>query len=70
MTNPKWKPTNYQKIRLISNTKRYIEQKLDELHTELECPNEFIFDFIKDIQKEWDPDNYKFKAQKLLKYYP
>ena len=30
MTNPKWQPTNYQKDRLISNTKKYIKQKLDE----------------------------------------
>ena len=70
MTNQTWQPTNYQKARLISCTKKYIKQKLIDLHTELECPNEFIFDFIKDIHHDWDPDSYKFKAQKLQKYYP
>ena len=52
MKNKKWQPTNYQKDRLISFTKKYIHQKLNDLHKELECPNEFIFDFIKDIQQD------------------
>jgi hypothetical protein len=67
MNNQKWKPTNYQKDRLISFTKKYINQKLNDLSKELECPNEFIFDFIKDIQKDWDPDSYKSKAEKIQK---
>ena len=65
MNNQKWLPTNYQKDRLISSTKKYIHQKLNDLHKELECPNEFIFDFIKDIQKDWDPDSCKSKSEKL-----
>ena len=44
-----------------------LPQKLDELQSELKCPNEFIYDFIKDIQKEWDPNSFKLKAQKLQK---
>ena len=56
MTSQKWQATNYQKERPISNTQKYIKQKLDELQIELQCPNEFIFDFIKDIQQDWDPD--------------
>ena len=70
MTNQKWQPTNYQKERLISYTKKYITQKLIELHKELECPSEFIFDFIQDIQKGWDPDSCKSKSEKLLKNQP
>ncbi len=70
MNNKKWQPTNYQKDRLISCTKKYIDQKLNDLHKELECPNEFIFDFIKDIQQDWDPDSYKSKSEKLLKNKP
>ena len=65
MTTIKWQATNYQKERPISNTKKYIKQKLDELQKEIECPNEFIYDFIEDIQKNWDPDSCKLKAQKL-----
>ncbi len=65
MNNQKWQPTNYQKDRVISETKKYIEQKLNSLYKELDCPSEFIFDFIKDIQKDWDPDSYKYKAEKL-----
>tara|TARA_B100001769_G_scaffold235759_1_gene200283 strand:+ start:113 stop:319 length:207 start_codon:yes stop_codon:yes gene_type:complete len=65
MYNQNWQATNYQKDSLITNTKKYIKQKLDELQIELECPNEFIYDFIKDIQQDWDPDSFKLKAQKL-----
>ena len=67
MTREKWHATNYQKERLISNAKKYIKQKLNDLHKELECPNEFIFDFIEDIQKDWDPNSCKLKSQKLQK---
>ena len=65
MSNKNWQPTNYQKERLITNTKKYIKQKLDQLQRELQCPNEFIYDFIKDIQQEWNPDSCKLKAEKL-----
>ncbi|MDC3119068.1 hypothetical protein OA503_05350 [Prochlorococcus sp. AH-716-K03] len=65
MTSQKWHATNYQKERHISNTQKYIKQKLDELQKEIECPNEFIYDFIEDIQKNWDPDSFKLKARKL-----
>ena len=44
-----------------------MNQKLNDLHEELECPKEFIFDFIKDIQQDWDPNSYKSKAEKLQK---
>ena len=67
MNNKKWQPTNYQKDRLISCTKKYIHQKLNDLYKELECPDEFIFDFIKDILKDWDPDSYKSKSEMLQK---
>ena len=67
MNSQNQKPTNYQKDRLISETKKYIEEKLNDLHKELESPNEFIYDFIKDIQKGWDPDSCKLKSQKLQK---
>ena len=67
MNNQNWQATNYQKDRLIANTKKYIKQKLDELQRELKCPNDFIYDFTKDIQKDWDPDSCKLKAQKLQK---
>ena len=67
MDKKNWQPTNYQKDRLISCTKKYITQKIDVLQSELNCPNEFIFDFLKDIQQNWDTDSYKLKAQKLQK---
>ena len=60
------KPTNYQKDRPISNTK-YIKQKIDQLQREIVCPIQFIYDFIKDIQQDWNPDSYKLKTQKLKK---
>ena len=65
MIDHNWHATNYQKDRHISNTKKYIKQKLIELQKEIECPNEYIYDFIKDIQQDWNPDSCKLKAQKL-----
>ena len=67
MNNKRWSPTNYQKDRLISEAKKNIENKLIGLHKVLECPNEFIFDFIKDIQQDWDPDSFKSKSERLQK---
>ena len=67
MNSQNCKQTNYQKDRLISETKKYIEEKLNDLHKELEYPNEFIYDFIKDIQQWWVPDSCKLKSQKLQK---
>ena len=67
MNYQRWQPTNYQNDRLISFTKKYIYLKLKDLQKEIECPNEFIFDFIKDIQKDWDPDSSKSKAEKIQK---
>ena len=70
MNNKEWQPTNYQKDRLIYCAKKYIHQKLNDLQKELECPNEFIFDFIEDIQKDWDPNSNKSKAENLQKNQP
>ena len=70
MKNKKWQPTNYQKDRLIYCAKKYIHQKFNDLYKELKCPNEFIFDFIKDILQDWDPDSYKSKSEKLLNNQP
>ena len=67
MNNKQWQPTNYQKERSIYCAKKYIHQKLNDLHKELECSNEFIFDFLKDIQQDWDPNSNKYKAEKIQK---
>ena len=67
MNNKNWRPTNYQKDRLIYCTKKYITQRICDLQSELECPDEFIFDFLKDIQKDWDPNSCKLKAENLQK---
>ncbi len=63
----KWQPTSYRKDWLISCTKKYIHQKLNDPYKELECTNQFIFDFIEDIQHDWDPYSYKSKSEKLFK---
>ena len=49
MNNKNWQPTNYQKIA--------------HLQKELKCPNEFIFDFLKGIQQNQDPNSFKLKAK-------
>ena len=49
MNNKNWQPTKYQKIA--------------HLQKELRCPNEFIFDFLKDIQQKQARNSFKFKAK-------
>ena len=67
MNKKNWQPTNFQRDRMISSTKKYITQKIVDLQRELKCPNEFIFKFLKDIQKDWDPNSCKLKAEELQK---
>ena len=67
MNKKNWQPTNFQRDRMISSTKKYITQKIVDLQRELKCPNEFIFNFLKDIQKDWDPNSCKLKAEELQK---
>ena len=66
MINQNCHPTNYQKDRLISNTKKYKKQKLDELKKNLNFQI-FFYDFIKYYQKDQEHSSYKLKDQKLRK---
>ena len=66
MNKKSWEPTNYQKDRLISSTKKYIKKKF-YLQRELKSHNEFISTLLNYIQKDWDPNSYKLKSENLKK---
>ena len=63
MINQNWQATIYQQGSNINNSYKYIKQKVDKLQRELKFQNEFIHDFVKDIQQDRDPDSYELKAQ-------
>ena len=57
-----WEPSNYQRDRIIYLAHKLIKEKLDLLQKELCCPNEFIYNFILDLARDWDPNNPKNKS--------
>ena len=47
--NDKWKPT----------------EELNELQEELDCPDEFIYDFMEAIRNRWSPNGCHARVKKL-----
>ena len=52
-----WEPTNEQNIGIISNVYESIKGELSQLQKITECPDSFIYDFIRRIQDEWHPES-------------
>ena len=57
MVNKKWTPTQEQNKGIITNVYEYIKEELLALQKETSCPDSFIFDFIGEIQNEWNPES-------------
>ena len=53
----KWIPSQKQKSGLISRTFEFFIDELDELQDELDCPDEFICDFLEVVKNRWSPDS-------------
>ena len=49
----KWKPSQEQQSGSISRTFDFFIDELTELQEELDCPDEFIFDFLEVIRNRW-----------------
>ena len=60
----KWKPTEHQQSGAISRTFDFFNDELNELREELDCPDEFIYDFLEEIQNRWSPESCYSKARK------
>ncbi len=62
----KWIPSQKQKSGLISRTFELFEffiDELAELQDELDCPDEFICDFLEVVKNRWSPDSCHSKAR-------
>ena len=72
MENNKWAPSQEENLGLITSVYEFIKEELSELQEETGCPDSFIYDFIGQIQKEWDPESchsiVRNKKGKIRKY--
>ena len=59
----KWIPSQKQKSGLISRTFEFFINELDELQEELDCPDEFICDFLEIVKNRLSPDSCHSKAR-------
>ena len=53
----KWKPSQQQQSGSISRTFDFFIDELTELQEELECSDEFIYDFIDVIRNRWSANS-------------
>ncbi len=60
----KWIPSQNQKSGLISSTFELFIDELSELQEELDCPDEFICDFLEVVKNRWSTDSCHSKARK------
>jgi len=58
----KWIPSQKQKSGLISRTFEFFIDELAELQDELDCPDEFICDFLEVVKNRWSPDSCHSKV--------
>ena len=59
----KWIPCQKQKSGLINRTFEFFIDELVELQDELDCPDEFICDFLEVVKNRWSPDSCHSKAR-------
>ena len=60
----KWIPSQKQQSGLISRTFEFFNDELAELQEELDCPDEFICDFLDVVKTRWSPDSCHSKARR------
>ncbi len=59
----KWIPSQKQKSGLISRTFEFFIDELAELQDELDCPDEFICDFLEVVKNRWSTDSCHSKVR-------
>ncbi len=61
--NVKWVPSEEDNLGPISESYYSITKELETLQDKLNCPDNFIYDFLGAIQKDWDLESCKIKAK-------
>tara|TARA_B100001250_G_C19183656_1_gene522064 strand:+ start:162 stop:377 length:216 start_codon:yes stop_codon:yes gene_type:complete len=59
----KWKLSQEQQSGSISRTFDFLIDELTELQEELDCPDEFIYDFLELIRNRWSSDSCHSKVR-------
>ena len=59
----KWNPSQEQQTGSISRTFEIFINELIELQDELNCPDDFIIDFLDVVSKRWSSDSCHSKAR-------
>ena len=59
----KWNPSQEQQLGPISRTFDFLVDELTELQEELDCPDEFIYDFLEVIRNRWSSNSCHSKAR-------
>ncbi len=59
----KWTPSKKQQLGPITRTFDFFINELTELQEELDCPDEFIYDFLDEISTRWTTDSCHSKAR-------
>ena len=63
MKNSNWLPSEEDNLGPIFASYISITKELEILQNSLNCPDNFIYDFLGAIQKEWHPESCKIKAK-------
>tara|TARA_Y100001968_G_C19074776_1_gene580137 strand:- start:27 stop:242 length:216 start_codon:yes stop_codon:yes gene_type:complete len=58
-----WIPTEEQQSGSISSTFDFFIDELNELQNDLDCPDEFILDFLEVIRNRWLAESCHSKAR-------
>ena len=59
----KWIPSQEQQSGLITRTFDFFIDELTELQEELDCPDDFIYDFLEIIRNRWSHDSCHSKTR-------
>ena len=65
----KWVPSEEDNLGPISESYYFISKELHSLQEKVNCPDNFIYNFLGAIQKEWNPECCKIKAKSYKNKY-
>ena len=60
----KWIPSQKQQSTSISKAFEFFNYELAELQAELDCPDEFICEFLEVVKNHWSPESCHSRTRK------
>ena len=66
----KWIPSKSQQSGLISKTFELFNDELAEMQNQLDCPNDFICEFLDVVKNHWSPESCHSRARQHKKNNP